>query len=36
MHEGMDGPHLFEISLKSNDATQPLKKLQVASNWVPR
>jgi len=36
MHEGMDGPHLFEIPLKSNDAAAPLKKLQVASNWVPR
>ena len=36
MHAGMDGPHLFEIALKTNDATQPLKKLLVASNWVPR
>lgn len=36
MHEGMDGKHLFEIPLKTNDPAQPLKKLYVASNWVPR
>jgi len=36
MHEGMDGKHLFEILLKTNDPTQPLKKLYVASNWVAR
>jgi hypothetical protein len=36
MHEGMDGKHLFEIPLQTNDPTQPLKKLQAASNWVPR
>ncbi len=33
MHEGMDGKHLFEIDVKTNDATQAVKKLQVASNW---
>lgn len=36
MHEGMDGKHLFEIPLKTNDVAQPLKKLLIASNWVPR
>jgi hypothetical protein len=35
MHEGMDGKHLFEIPVRSNDPTQPLKKLQVASDWGP-
>lgn len=36
MHAGMDGKHLFEIPVKTNDVTQPLKKLYVASNWVAR
>ncbi len=36
MHAGMDGKHLFEIELKTNDPTQVTKKLLVASNWVPR
>ncbi len=35
MHEGMDGKHLFEIPVQSNDPTQSLKKLQVASDWGP-
>jgi hypothetical protein len=35
MHAGMDGPHLFQVSLKTNDPTQPEKKLFIASNWVP-
>ncbi len=33
MHEGMDGKHLFEIPVTTNDPTQPVKKLQVASDW---
>jgi len=36
MHEGMDGKHLFEILVKTNDPAQPLKNLQIASNWAPR
>ena len=36
MHEGMGGKHLFEVAVKTNDPTQALKKLQVASNWVPQ
>ncbi|MBI5029290.1 MAG: hypothetical protein HZB51_02095 [Chloroflexi bacterium] len=36
MHEGMDGKHLFEIPVKTSDPTQPVKKLQIASNWIPR
>ncbi len=35
MHEGMDGPHLFDITLKTNDPRQLQKHLQVASDWVP-
>ncbi len=36
MHAGMEGKHLFGIALKTNDATQPIKQLLVASNWVSR
>jgi hypothetical protein len=35
MHAGMDGPHLFELVVKTNDPQQREKKLYVASNWVP-
>jgi hypothetical protein len=35
MHAGMEGKHLFEISLQTNDRAQPVKTLQIASNWVP-
>ncbi len=34
MHEGMDGPHLFEVPVTTNDPTNLLVKLDVASNWV--
>ena len=33
MHPGMDGKHLFEIALKTNDPTQSSKKLLIASDW---
>jgi len=29
MMEGMDGPHLFEISVPTNDPVQPVQNLQV-------
>jgi hypothetical protein len=35
MHEGMDGKHLFQINLKTNDPANISKALYVASNWVP-
>ncbi len=35
MHEGMGGPHLFEIRVKSNDPVEPEKLLIVKSNWIP-
>ena len=35
MHAGMDGKHLFEIPVTTNDPTQQIKKLQVASDWGP-
>jgi hypothetical protein len=35
MMEGMGGPHLFEISVRSNDAVQTLQKLQVKAVFGP-
>jgi hypothetical protein len=35
MHEGMGGKHLFEVTLRTNDPNQLVKKLYIASNWVP-
>jgi hypothetical protein len=35
MHEGMGGPHLFEIPLRTNDPAAPERRLIVRSNWVP-
>jgi hypothetical protein len=35
MHPGMEGKHLFEIPLKTNDPTQNSKNLRIASNWGP-
>jgi hypothetical protein len=35
MHEGMDGPHLFEMTVSSNDASEPLQKLYVRADFGP-
>lgn len=35
MAEGMDGPHLFEINLSTNDAVEPLQKLYVRALFGP-
>jgi len=35
MHEGMGGPHLFNIHLESNDPAQAEKLLTIRSNWIP-
>jgi hypothetical protein len=35
MHEGMNGKHLFLLTVKSNDPANINKALYVASNWVP-
>jgi hypothetical protein len=29
MMEGMDGPHLFEITVRCNDPDEPVHKLHV-------
>jgi hypothetical protein len=33
MHEGMGGPHLFEVTLRTNERTTPERKLYIASDW---
>ncbi|MDP2663740.1 MAG: hypothetical protein Q8R28_23740 [Dehalococcoidia bacterium] len=33
MHKGMEGPHLFEIGVRSNDSQEALKKLYVKGNF---
>ncbi len=35
MHQGMDGKHLFDLTVKTNDPQQREKHLFIASNWVP-
>ncbi len=35
MHEGMEGPHRFDVSLRTNDPTQPEVTLIARSNWGP-
>ena len=33
MHEGMGGPHLFEVRLRTNDVVQPDRVLKIRSLW---
>lgn len=35
MHEGMDGPHRFEVTVRTNDPQQPELILVAKSNWGP-
>ena len=35
MMAGMDGPHLFEITVKSNDADRPAMVLEVKGDFEP-
>ncbi|MEE8355862.1 MAG: hypothetical protein V3R33_01015 [Anaerolineales bacterium] len=35
MHAGMDGPHDFQVHIKSNDPDQPDRTVTVLSNWIP-
>ncbi len=35
MHKGMDGKHLFDVTLKTNDPAQREKHLYIASDWGP-
>jgi len=33
MHQGMGGPHLFVIRLKTNDPIEPERQIKIRSNW---
>lgn len=35
MMRGMDGPHVFVITVKSNDADEPEMKLEVRADFQP-
>jgi hypothetical protein len=35
MHAGMDGPHDFQVHIKSNDPSLPEKTVTILSNWIP-
>ena len=35
MMAGMEGPHLFEITVNSNDPNNPITKLQVMADFEP-
>jgi hypothetical protein len=35
MMAGMEGPHLFEITVNSNDADSPITKLEVKADFEP-
>ncbi len=35
MMKGMDGPHLFELSVHSDDAKEPVQKLYVKAFFGP-
>lgn len=34
MHEGMDGPHLFEITVETDSPITPVQKLYLRANWA--
>lgn len=35
MHAGMDGPHAFQVRLRTNDPVEPEKLLVAKSTWGP-
>jgi hypothetical protein len=35
MHEGMGGPHLFAIHVRSNDPAEKERVLKIRSYWQP-
>ncbi len=35
MHAGMDGPHEFQIQLRTNDPANPAPVLVAKSDWGP-
>lgn len=34
MHEGMAGPHLFEITLETDSPVKPVNKLYLRALWA--
>ena len=36
MHSGMAGPHLFELTLFSNDPVEPEAKVTTRANYVEK
>jgi hypothetical protein len=35
MHKGMEGPHRFDVHLRTNDPAQPETVLVAKSDWGP-
>ena len=35
MHAGMDGPHRFDVHVRTNDPLEPEKLLVAKSDWGP-
>jgi len=34
MHDGMDGQHLFEVTIKTDSPVKPVYKLYLRANWA--
>ncbi len=35
MGQGMEGPHVFEVTVQSNDAEEPVQKVLVKGQFGP-
>ena len=33
MHQGMDGPHLFQIDVRTNDPVEPVQTVYFRANF---
>lgn len=36
MHKGMGGPHLFEVTINSNDPSPAVSRVSVRANYLER
>lgn len=34
MRDGMDGPHLFQVTIETDSSVKPAYKLYLRANWV--
>ena len=34
MHEGMDGQHVFEVTVETDSSVKPVYHLYLRANWV--